>query len=76
MTLMSRRRQSLNKPIRTNLMELLQALTSQTNDDGLVLAAMRDLFQGNRVRLANSLAPVRLVESTVPPSRRPRRRLH
>lgn len=75
MNLMTRRRQRGNKPIRTNLMELLQALSSQTNDDNLVLAAMRDLFQANRVRLANSLAPVRLVEATVP-GRRPRRRLH
>lgn len=73
MNLMSRRRQSVNKPIRTNLMELLQALSSQTNDDNLVLAAMRDLFQANRIRLANSLAPVRLVEAAVPARRRPRR---
>ncbi|MBM4260281.1 MAG: hypothetical protein FJ145_02455 [Deltaproteobacteria bacterium] len=70
------RSQAKSKPIRTNLLELLQALTSQTSDDNLVLAAMKELFRSNRIRLANTLAPVRLVEATVPVTRHPRRRLH
>lgn len=76
---LNRRSNSESKnPIRTNLMEILQALTSQTNDDHLVVAALKDMFQSNRVRLANSLAPLRLVEASVPAraNRSARRRLH
>lgn len=65
------------QPIRTNLMELLQALSSETSDDNLVLAAIKELFRAKRLRLANTLAPLGLVEATVPVrASRPRRSLH
>lgn len=67
-----------SKSIKTNLLELLQAISSQTSDDSLVLAAMKELFASNRVRLASTLAPVRLVGAAAPvrSSRALRRRLH
>lgn len=75
---MNRQSRSDNTSIRTNLMEILQSLSSQTSDDNLVLAAIKDMFQSNRVRLANTLAPLRLVEASVPvrPVRRSRRSFH
>lgn len=66
------------RPIRTSLMEIVQALASQTSDDSLVLAAIKDIFRSNQVRLANTLAPLRLVEAVAPVrvGRRCRRRGH
>jgi len=42
-------------------MDLLQELTNLTKDDALVLAALKNIFDCYNVRLARSLAPVRLV---------------
>jgi len=47
--------------IRTTFMDLLQELTNLTKDDALVLAALKNIFDCYNVRLARSLAPVRLV---------------
>ena len=53
-------------PVRTTFMELLQELSRLTTDDAVVLAAVQNIFQTYRVRLAHSLAPVRLVGAQVP----------
>ena len=53
-------------PIRTNIMEILAELSSRTNDDHAVIAAVKNIFKSHRVRLANSLVPLRLVEATAP----------
>ena len=53
-------------PIRTTFLELLWELTRLTTDDALVLAAVKDIFQTYSVRLAHSVAPVRLVGAQVP----------
>jgi hypothetical protein len=42
-------------------MELLAELSNVTQDDALVLAAVKDIFRSYKVRLARTLAPVRLV---------------
>ena len=52
--------------IRTTFMELLWELSRLTIDDALVLAAVKNIFQTYSVRLAHSLAPVRLVGAQVP----------
>ena len=49
------------RPIKTTVMDLLEQLTSLTKDDAVVLALMKTIFASFRVRLAGSLAPVRLV---------------
>ena len=49
------------RPIKTTVMDLLEQLTSLTKDDAVVLALMKSIFACYRVRLAGSLAPVRLV---------------
>ena len=54
--------------IKTNLMEILQALTSQTADDASVIESLENIFSSYRVRFGQKLAPVRLA------SGRPRRR--
>ena len=46
--------------IKTNLMEILQALTSQTKDDALVMESLTNIFSSYRVRFGQKLAPVRL----------------
>jgi len=46
--------------IKTNLMEILQALTSQTKDDASVVESLANIFSSYRVRFGQSLAPVRL----------------
>lgn len=46
--------------IKTSLLEILQALTSQTNDDALVMASLARIFSSHRVRFGRALAPVRL----------------
>jgi len=50
-----------NGPIRTTFMELIEELTNLTRDDALVLAVVRSIFGTYRVRLAHTMAPVRLV---------------
>ena len=52
--------------IRTTFMELLWELSRQTTDDAVVLAAVKNIFQTHSVRLAHSLAPVRLIGARVP----------
>jgi hypothetical protein len=57
------RRKSAAKlaPIRTSLIELIEELSNLTNDDSLVVAAVRSIFDSHRVRLSGSAVPIRLV---------------
>jgi hypothetical protein len=48
-------------PIKTTVMELIESLSSLTQDDALVVATMKNIFASYRVRLARTLAPVQLV---------------
>ncbi len=48
-------------PIRTTFMELIEEIANLTRDDALVLAVVRNIFGTYRVRLAHTMAPVRLV---------------
>jgi hypothetical protein len=48
-------------PIRTTFMDLIRELGQLTNDDGMVVAAVKSVFNSHNVRFAHSLAPVRLV---------------
>ena len=50
-------------PIKTTVMELIESLSNLTNDDALVVATMKNIFASYQVRLARTLAPVRLVNS-------------
>lgn len=56
-------RREKNGPIRTTFMELIEELTRLTRDDALVLAVVRSIFGTYRVRLAHTMAPVRLVNA-------------
>jgi hypothetical protein len=49
--------------VKTTVLDLLKELTALTKDDALVLAAMKNIFATRNVRLARTLAPVRLVGS-------------
>ena len=42
-------------------MDLIRELSQLTNDDGMVVAAVKRVFNSHNVRFAHSLAPVRLV---------------
>jgi hypothetical protein len=46
--------------IKTNLLEILQALTSQTTDDASVIESLDNIFSSYRVRFGQKLAPVRV----------------
>lgn len=46
--------------IKTNLLEILQALTSRTKDDRAVVESLANIFSAYRVRFGKNLAPVRL----------------
>lgn len=48
-------------PIRTSVLELVQELSRLTDDDNLVMAAVKSIFCSHTVRNTHSLAPVRLV---------------
>ncbi len=48
-------------PIKTTVMELIESLSSLTKDDALVVETMKNIFASYQVRLARTLAPVRLV---------------
>lgn len=48
-------------PIKTTFMELLDELSSITNDDALVIATVKSIFSSYKVRFTHTLAPVRLV---------------
>jgi hypothetical protein len=51
-------------PIRTTILDLLHTLSELTKDDRMVLSAFKSIFDSYNVRLAHSLAPVRLVGDT------------
>jgi len=51
--------------IKTDLMEILQALTSQTKDDAKVMETLGNIFSSYRVRFGPTLAPVRLTSGKV-----------
>lgn len=53
--------QRKSAPIKTTVMELIESLSSLTQDDALVVATMKNIFASYQVRLARTLAPVRLV---------------
>ena len=53
-------------PIRTSLIELIEELSNLTNDDSLVVAAVRSIFDSHRVRLSGSAVPIRLVGAGIP----------
>lgn len=46
--------------IKTSLMEILQALTSETKDDSLIVESLGNIFTAYRVRFGRTLAPVRI----------------
>ena len=48
-------------PIRTSVLELIEALSSLTHDDHLVLSAVKEIFATHKIVTVRSLAPVRLV---------------
>jgi len=52
--------------IRTSILELMQELSNLTNDDNLVIAAVRNIFGAYNVRLAGAPVPVRLVNDYIP----------
>jgi hypothetical protein len=62
----TRRKSGREKPIRTSFIELIQELSSLTNDDSLVVAAVKSIFDSYRVRLSRSSAPIRLVGAEIP----------
>lgn len=53
-------------PIRTSLIELIEELSNLTNDDSLVVAAVKSIFDSHRVRLSGSAVPIRLVGAAIP----------
>ena len=59
-------------PMKTTFMELIEELSSITQDDALVLAAVKNIFRSYKVRMVRTLAPVRLVngQTTVSALRR------
>ena len=60
--------------ITTSFMELLKIITRLTKDDAVVLEIVKRIFDAHSVRLARTLAPVRLVSGHVsrPATRRRR----
>jgi hypothetical protein len=52
--------------IRTSILELMQELSNLTNDDHLVIAAVRNIFGAYNVRLAGAPVPVRIVNEYTP----------
>lgn len=52
---------SVRQPIKTSFMDLLREITRTTKDDALVLEIVKRIFASHNVRLARTLAPVRLV---------------
>ena len=53
-------------PIKTSLIELIEELSKLTNDDSLVVAAVKNIFYSHRVRLSGSTVPIRLVGTEIP----------
>ena len=48
-------------PVQTTFMDLIRELSQLTDDDSMVVAAVKRVFNSHSVRLAHSLTPVRLV---------------
>ncbi len=48
------------RAIKTDLMEILQALTSQTEDDSKVMESLANILSSYRVRFGQTLAPLRI----------------
>ena len=48
-------------PMQTTFLDLIRELGQLTQDDGMVIAAVKRVFNSHTVRFAHSLAPVRLV---------------
>ena len=61
-------------PIKTTFMELIQELSKLTQDDSLVMAAIRNICGTYNVVATRTLTPVKLVPSTRPAQRRVNRR--
>ena len=57
--------QRQSAPIKTTVMELIEALSTLTQDDAVVVATMKNIFSSYQVRLARTLAPVRLVRDKI-----------
>jgi hypothetical protein len=47
--------------MQTTFLDLIRELGQMTDDDGMVIAAVKSVFNSHSVRLGHSLAPVRLV---------------
>jgi hypothetical protein len=59
--IVSQLKPALGTPIRTTVLELVQALGSLTRDDNLVVSAVKEIFRSHRIIATRSLAPVKLV---------------
>lgn len=68
------KRRENSSPIRTSLLELLQALNGLTKNDALVIAAVKSIFGSHRVRLTYAPIPVRLEGAAGSHSRKQRHR--
>ncbi|HEU4343908.1 MAG TPA: hypothetical protein VFU31_20330 [Candidatus Binatia bacterium] len=53
-------------PVKTTFMELIQELSNLTDDDNLVVAAVKNILRSYNVRAIRSLAPVRLADTASP----------
>jgi len=60
--------------IKTNLLEILQALTSQTKDDASIVESLSNIFTAYRGRFGQTLAPVRIVDGAAKRTSRRRER--
>ena len=60
---------AISRPVQTSVFDLIGELCRLTDDDNLVLAAVKNIFRSYTVRAVDSLAPVKLV-ATRRPSRR------
>ena len=65
---------STETTIRTTFLELIQQLTALTKDDGLVIAAVKDIFSTYKITATRSMAPVKLVVTAPPTSAKSNRR--
>ena len=52
--------------IKTSFMELLQELSKLTQDDSLIIGAVKDIFRTYNVVATRTLAPVKLVATARP----------
>ena len=61
-------------PMQTTFLDLIRELGQMTDDDGMVIAAVKSVFNSHNVRLRHSLVPVRLVAAGAELKARARRR--